>query len=277
MEHEPPRRLVVNADDFGASESINRAVLHAHCHGILTSASLMVNGPAFQQAVEMARAHPALGVGLHLVLVCGASALSRETIPGLVDPEQRFSDSPVACGVRYFFQRSLRPQLAAEMEAQFAKFQETGLLLDHVNGHLNMHLHPTVFSLLMQKTSQWGIRRVRLTSDPLGLNLRLAKGKWIDRLMHALIFRILSSRARQVLRDRGIVHTDRVFGLLQNGAVDERFLLALLENLPAGSTELYSHPSDDTFKSERDALVSPVVKQRVSAQNILLTRYQDLL
>lgn len=277
MEHESSRRLIVNADDFGASESINRSVAHAHSNGILTSASLMVNGPAFQQAVEIARAHPALGVGLHLVLVCGTSALSCETIPGLVDAEQRFSDSPVGCGVRYFFQRSLRPQLAAEIDAQFAKFQETGLVLDHVNGHLNMHLHPTIFSLLMEKTSRWGIRRMRLTSDPLGFNLRLAKGKLFDRLIHALIFGILSARARPFLKQRGIRHTDRVFGLLQNGAVDERFILGILENLPAGSTELYSHPSDDTFKNERDGLVSAAVKQGASARNILLTRYQDLL
>src|SRR3954465_7936349 len=139
------RRLIVNADDFGRSSSINEAVLRAHSEGILTTASLMVNEPGFEQGVEMARATPRLGVGLHLTLLCGHSALSAREIPGLVSDDHRFSDSPAATGFRYFFNRSLRPQLRAEMRAQFEKFQQTGLTLDHVNGHLHMHLHPIVF------------------------------------------------------------------------------------------------------------------------------------
>src|SRR5580700_2135827 len=95
-----PRRLIVNADDFGRSESINRAVLRAHREGILTSASLMVNEPSAGPAIQMARENPKLGVGLHLALVCGASALPPEQIPHLVDGRGQFSDSAVAAGMR---------------------------------------------------------------------------------------------------------------------------------------------------------------------------------
>src|SRR5437879_2168041 len=133
---EPVRRLVVNADDFGRSHSINQAVIRAHREGILTTASLMVNEEASAEAVALARENPRLGVGLHLALLCGHSALPPERIPGLVDEQQRFSDNPVGVGFRYFMRRELPAQLQAEMQAQFERFAATGLSLDHVNGHL---------------------------------------------------------------------------------------------------------------------------------------------
>ena len=102
------RRLIVNADDFGRSHSINEAVIRAHREGILTGASLMTNEPGFDEAVKLAKENPKLGVGLHLTLLCGHSALPPEKIPGLVNPRGEFSENPVAAGFRYFFQRGLR-------------------------------------------------------------------------------------------------------------------------------------------------------------------------
>jgi len=148
--HSALRRLVVNADDFGRSHSINQAVVRAHREGILTTASLMANGEAAAEAVELARQNPRLGVGLHVSLVCGTSALSPGEIPGLVDARGNFGDYPIAAGFRYFFRPELRRQLEREMAAQFEKFRATGLTLDHVNGHLHFHLHPTIFRILMR-------------------------------------------------------------------------------------------------------------------------------
>ena len=170
----PPRRLIVNADDFGRSASINQAVIRAHREGILTTASLMVNEPACEEAVALARENPTLGVGLHLTLLCGHSALPPAEVPGLVNPNGEFSNNPAGAGFRYFFQRSLREPLRREIHAQFQKFRATRLPLDHVNGHLHLHLHPTVFRILMADASQLGIKRLRLTFDPFRLNLRAA-------------------------------------------------------------------------------------------------------
>ncbi len=270
------RRLIVNADDFGRSQSINQAVIRAHREGILTTASLMVNGDAVDEAVELAKQNPALGVGLHLTLVCGKATCGRMEIPDLVNPLGEFSDSPVAAGTRYFFNRGLRLQLAREIAAQFARFKATGLTLDHVNGHLNLHLHPTVFELLASRYQEWGIRRIRITDDPYALNRRLARGQWFYRASHAFIFRRLSARARRILSRSEIRFTDHVFGLLQNARVDERYITRLLPELPRGDSELYSHPSLDEFRHEFDALVSPRVKALVAEQNIRLIRYQDL-
>ncbi len=270
------RRLVVNADDFGRSAAINQAVIRAHRDGILTTASLMVNGGACDDAVRLARENPTLGVGLHLSLVCGRSALKPTEIPGLVDDKYNFSNRPAWAGCRYFFQPGLRHQLRSELEAQFQKFRLTGLPLDHVNGHLNLHLHPTVFSLLRHHDKKWDIQRLRVTRDPFWLNARLAPGQWLYRITHAFIFMVLSRHARPGLARRGIRHTGAVFGLLQNGRVNEAYVLKLLTRLPDGDSELYSHPSVDEFRHELDALISPRVKAQVAQSGIQLIRYQDL-
>ena len=270
------RRLIVNADDFGRSHSINEAVIRAHRHGILTSASLMVNEPACGKAVTLAGENPRLGVGLHLVLLQGHSALPPEKIPGLVNARGEFSNSPVGTGMNYFFKRRLREQLRAEIHAQFEKFHATGLPLDHVNGHLHLHLHPTVFKILMDDADKLGIRHFRLTRDCLARSRRMANGRWFYRVSHAAIYAWLSRRAREPLRRRGIRHAQITFGLLQNARVDEDYILKLLPELPPGDSELYSHPSLDEFKHEFDALVSPRVEEQTKQLGIELIRYQDL-
>ncbi|MGD0744006.1 MAG: hopanoid biosynthesis-associated protein HpnK [Verrucomicrobiota bacterium] len=273
---EIPRRLIVNADDFGLSHSVNEAVIRAHSEGILTAASLMVNEPGFDEAVTLARKKPQLGVGLHLTLLMGHSALPPEKISGLVNPRGEFSDRPVVAGLRYFFLRDSREQLRAEIHAQFDKFHATGLPLDHVNGHLHLHLHPVVFQILMEDAVQLGVRRMRLTRDCLARSRRMTRGRWLYRLSHAAIYEWLSNRARKPLRQHNIKHARTTFGLLQNARVNEEYLLKLLPELPPGDSELYSHPSLDEFKHEFDALVSLRVKELVEKRGIKLIRYQDL-
>src|SRR6185503_8931096 len=104
-----------------------------------------------------------------------------------------------------------KSQLHDEIEAQFQKFHSTGLVFDHVNGHLNIHLHPVVLKLLMENAERWGIRHLRLTSDPLSLNFRLASGNLFYRTSHALIYKFLSRWARPKLRQKNIRHTQVVF------------------------------------------------------------------
>ena len=270
------RRLIVNADDFGRSHSVNEAVVRAHREGILTTASLMVNEPTSNEAIALARENPKLGIGLHLTLLCGKSTLPPERIPGLVNARGEFGNRPVDVGMSYFFKHDLREQLRAEIHAQFARFRATGLPLDHVNGHLHLHLHPTIFGILMEDAASLGIRHLRLTRDCLSRSRRMARGRWFYRVSHAVIYEWLSRRARGPLQQRGIRHAQITFGLLQNARVDEEYVLKLLPELPPGDSELYSHPSLDEFKHEFEALVSPRVRERVEKLGIELIRYQDL-
>jgi hopanoid biosynthesis associated protein HpnK len=273
---EARRRLIVNADDFGRSRSINAAVIRAHREGILTSASLMVNEGASDEAVALAKENPKLGVGLHLALICGRSALPPEQIPGLVNVRGEFSDNPASVGFRYFANRGLREQLRTEIHAQFDRFRATRLPLDHVNGHLHFHMHPTVFGILVEDAVRLGFQNMRLTREPFCLDVPLASGRRLYRAGHAMIHFVLSWLVQTRLRRMQLRHTQRVFGLLQNDRVDETYLLKLLTILPPGDSELYSHPSLDQFKHEFDALVSPRVKALIETGGIELIRYQDL-
>lgn len=270
------RRLIVNADDFGLSSSVNAAVIRAHREGILTSTSLMVNEAGFDEAVKLAKENPSLGIGLHLTLLQGHSTLPPEKIPGLVDARGEFSESPVGVGLNYFFKGHLREQLRIEIHAQFEKFHSTGLPLDHVNGHLHLHLHPAIFKILMEDSEKLGIRRMRLTRDCLARSRKMSRGRLVYKISHAAIFEWLSRRAREPLRQKNIRHAQITFGLLQNHRVDEEYLLKLLPELPPGDSELYSHPSLDKFKHEFDALVSPRVRELTKKLGIELIRHQDL-
>jgi predicted glycoside hydrolase/deacetylase ChbG (UPF0249 family) len=215
-------------------------------------------------------------VGLHLTLLHGHSALPAAQTPGLVNGRREFSNSPVGVGLAYFFKPMLREQLRAEVRAQIEKFHATGLELDHVNGHLHLHLHPTIFNILIADAAKAGITRIRLTRDCLSRSNRMTSGRWFYRISHAAIFEMLSGRARKTLEEKKIHHARITFGLLQDSHVDEDYVLKLLPELPEGDSELYAHPSLDRFKHEFDALISPRVLEQVKKLGIQLIRYQDL-
>lgn len=268
------RRLIVNADDFGASSDINQAISQAHERGILTSASLMVGGEAFAEAVQIARDFPRLAVGLHLTLVCGRSLLPPSELAGLVDQTGRFSADPVRVGWKYFKEPELLAPLQREVAAQLEMFRATGLELDHINGHLHMHLHPVILNAILALSDS--TVPIRLTRDRFWLNARLQKGRWLDRAFHAAVFHLLARRAEALLRGTRRRFVPVVFGLLQNGRVDETYLSRLIPRLPRGDSELYSHPSLDKGKDELNALTSPRVRELVRDQEIHLIRYRDV-
>lgn len=272
-----PRRLIVNADDFGRDPAANEGIIQAHDRGILTCASLMVNEPDAAAAVELARRHPRLGVGLHLTLVCGHAALSPEQAPHLVDGRGRFSDNAPRAGMLYFFSRAARRELEQEIAAQVQKFKETGLPLDHVNGHLHIHLHPVVADILLGHAEEWGIDALRWSRDLFWMSWKLGSGPLFYRVLHAVIFNLLCLRVKKRFRKMGIRHTPRVFGLMQTSHVDETYLLKLLEHLPPGDSEVYSHPSTEAkYQKEFAALTSPEVLRKIEERGIELIRYRDL-
>jgi hypothetical protein len=178
--------------------------------------------------------------------------------------------------MNYFFRRALSAELEREIQAQMDRFAATGLKLGHINGHLNLHLHPVVLRILLRHRPAWAGAGLRCTHDPFWLSCHLGSGRWFYRCSHALAFGALSRWARPKLRREGIVHTTAVFGLLETAKVNEAYLLRLLASLPAGDSELYSHPCLEKFKHEFDALVSPRVRAMVANQGIKLVRYQDL-
>ena len=285
----PNATLVVTADDFGASAGVNAAVVRAHRDGVLTSASLMVRGDAAVEAVRDAREAPALGVGLHLVLAQGVSAAPVSEIRSLVTRAGRFPERPVLAGFRHAWawcRRRGRAELAREIEAQLAAFAATGLPLGHVDGHLNMHLHPMVLPTLVALAPRYGIRAMRLTHDDLGFALAHDPRHRLRKRTESVIFRALAAYATPRLGAAGILVPTQVFGLHATGHVDEAYLLALIPRLRPGVSELYCHPAAGEpvagqggydHAGELAALTSPRVRAALSSAGVRLASYRELV
>ena len=282
-----PRRLIINADDFGISEEVNEAVIRSYKEGVLTSTSLMVTGVAFEQAVRLAKENPGLCVGIHLVTVVGKSVLPPSAIPSLVDGEGNFSNNPVAAGLKYFFSPRARRELRKELAAQFEKFRATGLRLSHIDGHLHLHVHPVVFNAALELGIKYNARRMRVPVEERGLALEFDGTNRVQKTTYALLFGALSRYMKRKLRNSGFRFPERVYGNLQSGRMSERYCLYALDRLTAGTSEIYLHPavySDDRLLNseerqcsiEFEALTSPKVKERLRELGIKMTNYFEI-
>jgi hopanoid biosynthesis associated protein HpnK len=272
------RQLVVSADDFGVAPDVNQAVAEAHRDGVLTNASLMVMGAAAPEAVRLAHTLPALGVGLHLVLVQGRPAAPRHRVPRLLRADGHFRDAPVATGLRYAWLalgRRGAGQLRAEIVAQLDAFARTGLRLSHVDGHLNMHLHPMVLPVLVDLAPRYGLRALRLTREPLGRALRYDGRHLVRRSLEGLVFSALARFAAPRLRAAGIATPVRVYGMHQTGEVDAAYLEVVLRDLPEGTSEVYCHPAPRPAE-ELQALLSPTVRAAARQYGVDLVNYHAL-
>jgi len=243
----------------------------------------MVGARATADAVNRARRMPNLRVGLHLVLIDGAPTLPRERIPDLVNAAGSLRTDMVKAGVDIFLRPSVRRQLRAEMEAQFAAFRDTALQLDHVNSHHHFHLHPTVGAELLRAGIANGMRGVRVPREPRSLLGRIEPGtRTVLDPITVPWAALLQSRVRR----RGLRAADRVFGLSWSGAMTQPRLLGILNNLPDGATEIYLHPATlNTFPEaspgycyadELAALTSPAVIAALRASRAQLGGFIDL-
>ena len=279
------RRLILTADDFGVSPEVNEAVVRGCRDGVLRFASLMVAGACAAEAVARARREcPGLGLGLHAVLCSGAAVLPPGRLGGLTDADGRFPDDPVACGMRYFFERGLEGPLERELRAQFEAFLAFGLRPGHVDGHVNVHAHPVVFPLLARLAREYGFSRIRLPGGELGASLGFSGRDWPRQLKEAAIFRALRAYLRRTGAAAGLAVADATYGLLRSGLMGTEYVLSALDSLPEGLSEMYFHPSADprtavagggprpghhTF-SDLEALLDPRVRRRIEELGIEL-------
>lgn len=286
---EPPVTipLIINGDDFGLSSAVNRAIIQAHRAGVLTSASLMSNESAADEAVQMAKENPGLGVGLHLALVLGRAALPHTEIPHITDEQGNFLSDPARAGMKYFFSPDARREMRREMRAQFERFAATGLPFSHVDGHTLLHMHPTVFAELITLCEEFNVRRVRLVRGETWLSLRLDRRAVGQRLLWGTVFNLLAWNCARKLRGRDFVQPERVYGLMRSGSMTEEYLLALLNAMEHRSSEIYLHPltadADEAARqanpngaAELAALLSDRLRAAINAAGFRLTTYDRL-
>ncbi len=274
---------------------VNSAILKAHSEGVLTSASLMVAEPAWEEAVEIARRFPSLGVGLHVATTYDRALLTRREIPDIIDLSGRFDKNPLKVGLKYAFSKTAQKHLKREMEAQFERFASTGLPWDHVDGHQHFHMHPTVFKFLLELCDRFGAHRLRVPQENLRAHLRAGGDGFSPVTIGAWILQTLCKRNRKTLLSRKtlggkpIFLCDQIYGDFQSANMHRDYVLMALDRLEGVTNEIYFHPGTDYARKlptdrrtdeirdvELHALLSPEVKAKISLLGVTIGTYAEI-
>jgi hopanoid biosynthesis associated protein HpnK len=235
-------RLILNADDFGLTAGVNRAIIELHRDGVLYSASLMARAAATDEAIELACCTPSLEVGCHVVLVDGAPVLHTKNLPTLVDPcTGRFYLTLSAFFKRLLNGRIHYSEIEAETAAQIALLQSRGMRLAHIDSHKHVHMFPAVLRPVLRAAKAAGIRAVRNPFEPTW-SLRSTHGALWVRRAEVWLLRLLEPTFRRIVAEEGFKTTDGAIGVLATGTLDSRTVSSLLRNLPEGTWELITHP-----------------------------------
>ncbi|MGA3049438.1 MAG: ChbG/HpnK family deacetylase [Terracidiphilus sp.] len=244
------RRLIVNADDFGLTRGVNRAIAELHRQRVLTSATLMANASATDDAIEIALAVPSMGVGCHVVLVDGEPVLSAgRDIPHLADastgrfrpslssfllwlhgPRSRFASSAVHAA-----------EIEAEAATQIASLQNRGLRLTHIDTHKHVHMFPSVLRPILRAARAAGISVVRNPFEPAWSLHATSRAPWLRRKQVAFLGS-LEPTFRRIVAEEGFTTTDGAIGVLATGTLDPATVQSLVRQLPPGTWELVAHP-----------------------------------
>ena len=297
------RRLIVNADDFGLTAGVNRGIVEAHNRGVVSSTTLMANGPAFEDAVTAARSTPNLSVGCHVVLVDGTPVLPPDAVDTLrairsAEPNHFYS-SLSAFAARATLGGFDRDQLVAEVVAQIRKIQATGLRVTHLDTHKHAHVFPEILAALLRAARICGVRAIRNPIVPVkAISARLFKDKrelW-KRYSQVRVLHAFSGQFLQRTKRAGLLTPDGVLGVIETGARfgsgegsgRDSLLRETLAGLPEGTWELVCHPGYndadlraagtrllDSRDEERRLLTSPELRQFLDEQKIRVIGYAE--
>ena len=290
------RRLIVNADDFGFTAGVNRAIVEAHTHGIVTSSTLMANGRAFEDAVRLAKSVPRLSVGCHVVLIDGEPVLDAKLLPSITSAHStggRFRDR-----LQFFAARALAGgldsgEIEAEASAQIRKLQSAGVSVSHLDTHKHTHLFPAVLRPLLRAARACGVRAIRNPfgpRKPLKSSELLARPSLWTRYAEVRILRTLASTFRDSARREDLLTPDGTLGIVVTGALDEQLFGGIATIVPEGTWEFVCHPgyNDDDLKSaktrlresrenELRVLTMPQARELLLRQGIDLISYRELI
>ena len=278
------KNILINADDFGRHVLINEAVAKAVETGMLRSATLMPGGAAFDDAVSVARTHPALGVGVHLTLVNGNPVCDPKDIPTLVDETGHFYDNHGIFVKRYLTGKVSREDISRELFAQVRKMEKTGLALTHIDSHQHMHMLPGVIDIALSAASAIGLSATRVSLSPLFTGFTGNPGQLIGRLG----LWTLATLAKRRAKSRNFRTPDHFAGIVAGEAVNISHLRHIIETLPDGTTEIMMHPGtnnkilipdtawDHDFEAELSAMTDPELMKLVSEKEIGIVNFADI-
>ena len=278
------KRLIVNADDFGLHASVNRGIRDAHSGGIVTSTSLMAGGAAFDEAVAIARDCPELGVGVHLTLV-GARPVA-SAVASLVDGKGDFCASYPVFLRRYLQGTIRRDEVARELAAQIEKVTQAGIRPTHLDSHQHLHVVPGISAIVLDLARRFAIPAVRIPAEPLGFFGGLSPS--VGRVVGRSGLTVLAGLFRRRALAAGLRVPEHFFGMLAGGQLNEIALQNILQQLPAGTSEIMCHPGrpdaalarqyswDYHWSDELAALCAPRIRRIIQENGVRLISFREL-
>lgn len=278
------KKIIVNADDFGRHELINRAVERAFKSGCLKSATLMAGGVAFEDAVEVAKKNPNLGVGIHFTLANGNPILPPKEIPSLVTEEGTFHGNYIKFLKRYLSGKISLAEVRSELAAQLEKISRTGLTLTHFDSHQHLHHVPGIVEIVLDLATTAKISAMRVADTKLFDGELDSLGKFLGRLGLGSLAKFAAYMAHK----KNFKTPEHFAGIVAGESFSENFMLKLIENLREGTTEVMLHPGTDNkilcdfcdwehdFEEELAAVTSPKILSALAEKNISTINFSDL-
>jgi len=283
------RRLIVNADDFGLTSGVNRAILEAHNRGIVTSATLMANSSAFSEAVTLSQSAPDLSVGCHVVLVDGSPVSDPNSLPSLLGRDGKFHDS-LTTFARLALQGKLdADQIEMEVVSQIRKVQGAGIVVSHLDTHKHTHMFPPVLRAVLNAARACGVPAIRNPFETVKLAHLLEYPDTWKRWFEVRALRNLAGKFREAVAHAGLHTPDGTVGIVATGSLGQHFLEFLLKNLSEGTWELVCHPgyNDEQLQNVRTrlrasrehelrVLTSAATREALTQQGVALISYQQV-
>jgi len=291
------RQLIVNADDFGLTTGVNRAIAEAHHDGIVSSATLMANGPAFEDAVKTAKAESSLSVGCHVVLIDGSPVSPPVRLDTLVDirsaEPEKFYSKLSAFAARATLGGFDREQLVEEITAQIRKVQAAGIEVTHLDSHKHAHIFPEILGAMVRAAKICGVRAIRSPFVPMKAIMAqnfVGKRALMKRYGQVRVLNMFAPTFRRQLQRSGLRAPDGIIGVIETGVLDAVLLRQALTSLPQGTWELVSHPGYadadlravhtrlvESRERERNLLTSPELKEFLKQQEIQVIGYREFV
>ena len=281
------KQLIVNADDFGLHTEINKGIIKGYQEGIITSTSIMPSAPAFEEAVELAKANPELGIGIHLTLcTCVPSVLEASKVKSLLGSDGNFLPSYVGFAKRFYTGQVNKKELEAELRAQFERALSQGINITHVDSHQHTHMLPGINSLVIRLCKEYNVKRVRVPKEDYFFTggYEVGLGRKIGRA--GLSF--CADLARPLVKKAGLKTTDHFFGMLAGCNLNTELVGNIIKALPEGTSEMMTHPGmsqeilakalpwDLHWENELAANLAEENKKLLEIHNVTLTNFGRL-
>ena len=277
-------KLVINADDFGFSETVNEAILKSFRFGILPSTSIMANGKLFDHAVEIIRSNPKLDIGVHLTLVEEKPILNQNKIPSLVVENGNFYKHAIDFTKKYLSEKISIEEVRNELKAQIEKLLDHGIKISHIDSHQHLHILPRILDITIELANRYKIKFIRIPKEKFSAYM-FANFKSVYRIAQMAALNYFCSKAKEKISFK----TDHFAGFYFGGKLSKQNLITLINHLPAnGNCELMCHPGLEDVSNlnnfsqyrkveEAEVLIHQEVVQILKMKNIEITSFQKLI